>query len=437
MDRTRDLASLAGEETIFGGFAAEKLKRLQAELEPLSRRYDVVVANPPYMGSSNMNGWLSGWVKERFPDSKRDLCTCFIERGFGMLTKYGYSAMVTMESWMFLSSFERMRKNILHNHCIATMVYMNHMVMRIAFNTCATIFANHHSDSPGLYTKVEYQDLTEDGIPFEFPVKKHGPKHEKGALEALANPECGWFYRADASGFEAIPGSPIAYWVSKAEAEAFKCDALGEMLITREGMATADNDRFLRCWAEVGINTIGFGCGSPLDAAQSKMKWFPYQKGGEFRKWFGNNDFVVNWENDGFEIRDNIDPKTKRIRSHNYNGDYGFRESATWSALSSASIHVRYTPCGSLFDSKGAKGFAETTEKLMYSIALVNSSSAKRFLKFLAPTLDFKVGDVAKLPNPKQRVTAIAAIAEECVAMAKSDYDAFEESWDFSKHPLI
>ena len=348
----RDLASLAGEETIFGGFAAEKLKRLQAELEPPSRRYDVVVANPPYMGSSNMNGWLSGWVKERFPDSKRDLCTCFIERGFGMLTKYGYSAMVTMESWMFLSSFERMRKNILHNHCIATMVYMNHMVMRIAFNTCATIFANHHSDSPGLYTKVEYQDLTEDGIPFEFPVKKHGPKHEKGALEALANPECGWFYRADASGFEAIPGSPIAYWVSKAEAEAFKCDALGEMLITREGMATADNDRFLRCWAEVGINTIGFGCESPLDAAQSKMKWFPYQKGGEFRKWFGNNDFVVNWENDGFEIRNNIDPKTKRIRSHNYNGDYGFRESATWSALSSASIHVRYTPCGSLFDSK-------------------------------------------------------------------------------------
>lgn len=128
----RDLAFLASEETIFGGFATEKLKRLQAELEPLSRHYDVVVANPLYMGSSNMNSWLSGWVKERFPDSKRDLCTSFIERGFGMLTKYGYSAMVTMESWMFLGSFEKMRRNILHNHCITTMVYMSHMVMRIA-----------------------------------------------------------------------------------------------------------------------------------------------------------------------------------------------------------------------------------------------------------------------------------------------------------------
>ena len=427
MDRTRDLASLAGEETIFGGFAAEKLKRLQAELEPLSRRYDVVVANPPYMGSSSLGKWMGAWVKKRYTEAYRDLCTSFIDRGFGMSANNGYSAMVTMQSWMFLGSFEKLRGKIMRNHSISSMAHLGTRAFGAiggeVVSTTATVFANAKNEVKGAYFRLV--DMVSE------------EEKQAGLLEALANPECGWFYRADASGFEAIPGSPIAYWVSKAEAEAFKCDALGEMLITREGMATADNDRFLRCWAEVGINTIGFGCESPLDAAQSKMKWFPYQKGGEFRKWFGNNDFVVNWENDGFEIRNNIDPKTKRIRSHNYNGDYGFRESATWSALSSASIHVRYTPCGSLFDSKGAKGFAETTEKLMYSIALVNSSSAKRFLKFLAPTLDFKVGDVAKLPNPKQRVTAIAAIAEECVAMAKSDYDAFEESWDFSKHPLI
>ena len=398
---------------------------MQAELEPLSWRYDVVVANPPYMGSKNMNKWLGDWIKTHYKDVKGDLFSCFMVRNVGMGAEHAQLGFMTPYVWMFIGTYEKLRKFVIQQNAITSLIQLEYSGFSGATVPICT-FTVQKGYCPGY--RGGYVRLSDF-----VGADQQAPR----ALEALANPECGWFYRADASGFEAIPGSPIAYWVSKAEAEAFKCDALGEMLITREGMATADNDRFLRCWAEVGINTIGFGCESPLDAAQSKMKWFPYQKGGEFRKWFGNNDFVVNWENDGFEIRNNIDPKTKRIRSHNYNGDYGFRESATWSALSSASIHVRYTPCGSLFDSKGAKGFAETTEKLMYSIALVNSSSAKRFLKFLAPTLDFKVGDVAKLPNPKQRVTAIAAIAEECVAMAKSDYDAFEESWDFSKHPLI
>ena len=385
----------------------------------------MVVANPPYMGSKNMNKWLGDWIKTHYKDVKGDLFSCFMVRNVGMGAEHAQLGFMTPYVWMFIGTYEKLRKFVIQQNTITSLIQLEYSGFSGATVPICT-FTVQKGYCPGY--RGGYVRLSDF-----VGADQQAPR----ALEALANPECGWFYRADASGFEAIPGSPIAYWVSKAEAEAFKCDALGEMLITREGMATADNDRFLRCWAEVGINTIGFGCESPLDAAQSKMKWFPYQKGGEFRKWFGNNDFVVNWENDGFEIRNNIDPKTKRIRSHNYNGDYGFRESATWSALSSASIHVRYTPCGSLFDSKGAKGFAETTEKLMYSIALVNSSSAKRFLKFLAPTLDFKVGDVAKLPNPKQRVTAIAAIAEECVAMAKSDYDAFEESWDFSKHPLI
>ena len=340
VDRTRDLASLAGEETIFGGFAAEKLKRLQAELEPLSRRYDVVVANPPYMGSKNMNKWLGDWIKTHYKDVKGDLFSCFMVRNIGMGAEHAQLGFMTPYVWMFIGTYEKLRKFVIQQNTITSLIQLEYSGFSGATVPICT-FTVQKGYCPGY--RGGYVRLSDF-----VGVDQQAPR----ALEALANPECGWFYRADASGFEAIPGSPIAYWVSKAEAEAFKCDALGEMLITREGMATADNDRFLRCWAEVGINTIGFGCESPLDAAQSKMKWFPYQKGGEFRKWFGNNDFVVNWENDGFEIRNNIDPKTKRIRSHNYNGDYGFRESATWSALSSASIHVRYTPCGSLFDSK-------------------------------------------------------------------------------------
>lgn len=263
------------------------------------------------------------------------------------------------------------------------------------------------------------------------------PLQTPRALEALANPDCGWFYRCLPEYFNGIPGAPIAYWVSKSEVNAFKHVALGEMLTTREGMATADNDRFLRYWHEVAFREIGFGCKTSVEAVKTKQTWFPYQKGGEFRKWYGNNDFIVNWANDGFDIRNNVDPKTKRIRSHNYNGEYGFRESATWSALSSSAIHARFAPCGPLFDSKGAKGFAETTEQVLYAIALINCSAAKQFLKFLAPTLDFKVGDIAKLPNPEKRTREVAVIAEACVSIAKLDYDDFEESWDFRRHPLL
>ena len=434
----RDLASLADEETIFGGFAAEKLKRLQAELEPLSRHYDVVVANPPYMGSSNMNGWLSGWVKERFPDSKRDLCTCFIERGFGMLTKYGYSAMVTMESWMFLSSFERMRKNILHNHCIATMVYMNHMVMRIAFNTCATIFANHHSDSPGLYTKVEYQDLTEDGIPFEFPVKKHGPKHEKGALEALADPDCGWFYRTSAEDFNGIPGMPIVYWTTRGVLNAFKNGApIGSIGQPRQGLATGENARFVRQWWEVSLARERFNCPSIEESVKSGAKWFPYNKGGEYRKWYGNNDCVVNWEKDGYEIRNYKDDRGKLL-SRPQNTQCYFKPCITWSKISSGSIAFRYKPAGHVFDVAGTSIFAGGRE-LEYLQGACNSSVILQIAGMLSPTLNFEVGQIAAYPIlfVGGRESDVCALAVEERSLSKLDWDAFESSWDFRRHPLL
>ena len=420
----RDLASLTGEETIFGGFAAEKLTRLQSELEPLSRRYDVVVANPPYMGSSNMNSWLSNWVKERFPDSKRDLCTCFIERGFEMLTKNGYSAMVTMESWMFLSSFERMRKNILHNHCIATMVYMNHMVMRIAFNTCATVFANHHSDSPGLYTKVEYQDLTEDGIPFEFPVKKHGPKHEKGALEALANPDCGWFYRAEASGFELIPGSPIAYWLSeKAFAVFERGRPLSSVIEARQGLTSGDNDTFMRLWHEISL------CKSTLRDYQN-AKWFPCDKGGNYRKWYGNNEWVIDWENNGAKLKAF---KGSTLR----NSEYYLRQSFSWSDVSSGNIHLRYKPAGFIFEHCADSIFSDWSALLLFG-SFLNSTTAKHFLSVLAPTMKFEVGQVRAVPilfnDPPGNLENLAS---ENIEISKCDWDSFEISWGFKHHPLI
>lgn len=258
------------------------------------------------------------------------------------------------------------------------------------------------------------------------------------ALEAIRNPGCGWFYRRDAETFKQIPGTPIAYWTSEVAISAYsRYSALGKRIITREGMATADNDRFVHFWWECPFASIGFGASAPKDEIASSHRWFPYQKGGDYRKWFGNNEMVVFYERDGEAIKNNIDPKTGRIRSHNYNGAFSFKEGITWSALSSGNIHVRFSPQGSLFDSKGAKGFGASHQDNLYAICLINSSTAGEHLSFLAPTLDFKVGDIAQIPDADNGTETVAGLGELLIDEAKSDYDSFETSWDFKRHPLM
>ncbi|WP_407417241.1 hypothetical protein [Paratractidigestivibacter faecalis] len=254
-------------------------------------------------------------------------------------------------------------------------------------------------------------------------------------MEALADPSCGWFYRADADAFGAIPGIPIAYWVSKATRTAFQTmSPLGERLITREGMATADNDHFVREWFECPLEHIEF---HQTVGNKTDKKWYPYEKGGDYRKWYGNRELVVDWEDDGYGILHNFDDETGRLRSHNYNGSFGFRRGLTWSSISSALIHVRWSPDGELFDSKGAKGFAENDESAYYAMALINSSFATEILRILAPTIDFKVGDVIELPDANESVDQIADIAMRNVSLGQIDWDAFETSWDFARHPLL
>lgn len=421
-----DLGALKGElmrglsGDLFGSRAQEGVQRAVELCEALSRAFDVVVANPPYMGSSSFNPFMSKWMKTNFPDSCKDLCTAFIERGYSLSKNHGYASMVTMSSWMFLSSFEKMRNDIIGNRGILSLLYMGHMVMRIAFNTSATVFYNGKFSGKGTYNKIESRHLNADSIPEMFPAEDEP------------------FYRADASTFHDIPGSPIAYWASEAAVHAFKTmKPLGSWLTTREGMATADNDRFVRSWWESPLQAIGFEIPDQEAARLSGKKWFPYQKGGEYRKWYGNNDLIVNWENDGSEIRSNIDVKTGRIRSHNYNGEYGFIEGITWSSLSSGRIHLRFSPRGSLFDSKGAKGFAQTTEQCLYAIALINSSPAALFLTFLAPTLDYKVGDVIVIPDAQANLDSVCVLAKGCIGISRADWDTQETSWDFKRNPLI
>ena len=416
----REAMALTGADGLFGSSSKERLQRALATCETLARRHDCVVANPPYMGSSSFGPFMSKWVKKNYPDVKSDLCTCFIERGFSLAKDRGYSAMVTMASWMFLSSFEAMRRRVLDSKSIVSMCYMGHMVMRIAFNTSATVFANCRTNSLGSYCRIEAKDLDAAGNPVSFPAGETG------------------FYRRDAETFKQIPGTPIAYWTSEEAISAYsRFSALGKRITTREGMATADNDRFVHFWWECPYSSIGFGASAPKDEIASCHRWFPYQKGGDYRKWFGNNEMVVFYERDGEAIKSNIDPKTGRIRSHNYNGTFSFKEGITWSALSSGNIHVRFSPQGSLFDSKGAKGFGASHQDNLYALCLINSSTAGEHLSFLAPTLDFKVGDIAQIPDADKDVETAAGLGNLLIDESKSDYDSFETSWDFKRHPLL
>ena len=425
MDRTRNLASLAGEETIFGGSAAEKLKRLQAELEPLSRRYDVVVANPPYMGSSNMNGWVSKWVKSNYPTAKSDLCTCFFERGQVLATAIGYISMITASSWMFISSFEKFRKNLLSRGSICSMIQQStHGYAGVTVPTTMFAYACNRSGVIGSYIRLE---------DFDRPQWQ-----EPRALEALANPDCGWFYRCSERMYSDIPGTPIVYWASKAITSAFKkglsISSIGQ---PRQGLATGENARFVRQWWEVSLDREWFDCPSVEESVKSGLKWFPYNKGGEYRKWYGNNDCVVNWENDGYEIRNFVDAAGRQL-SRPQNTSCYFKPCITWSKISSGSIAFRYKPAGHVFDVAGTSIFAEHG-RLAYLHGTCNSSVILEIASMLSPTLNFEVGQIAAYPIiiDEDKEEIVENLVDENRLLSKADWDSFESSWDYVRNPLI
>ena len=404
--------------------ALEELLPLVKCAELLAQKYDVVVTNPPYMGSGNMNGKLASFIKERYPNTKADLFSACMERGLHWAKKYGYTSMITMESWMFLSSFEQFRTNIINGSSITSLVHMPYLgkggtSLGISFGTVAFVISSHRVQGYcGDYSCIRYYETDDNGIPLSFPVLNERRKHSCSDT------------------FLSVPGGIIAYWISDEMKKAFQGNKIGNYLVTREGMATANNDLFLRLWYELPISHISFNT-KYGDVLETEKCWVPYNKGGEFRKWYGNNDYVVNWRNDGFLIRNNTDPKTGRIRSHNYNGEYAFQRGITWSALSSAKISVRYCPEGYLFDSKGAKGFAAQISTLEQCQALINSCVGLSYLEFLSPTIDFKVGDIIQIPYVEPSDSKIEMLTEQCIKDSRNDWDSYESSWDFKRNPLV
>lgn len=391
------------------------IERAAKLCEALSRTFDVVVANPPYMGSSSFNPFMSKWMKANYPDSCKDLCTAFIERGYSLSKIHGYASMVTMSSWMFLSSFEKMRNDIVDNRGILSLLYMGHMVMRIAFNTSATVFYNGKFSGKGTYNKIESRHLNANSIPEMFPAEDEP------------------FHRADASTFHDIPGSPIAYWASEAIHNAFVHGTpLGNKSQPKQGMVTRDNDRFMRSWWEVQKCQTEHHLLTHEDAKNNtSYKWVPCTSGGAYRKWYGNNQHIMNWALDGKELIEFSGPHIK-------NREFYFRPAISWSAISSSRLSLRFVPDGFVPEHAGNCLYGNEADLKLLQ-ALCNSSLCLEIMSILSPTLNFNVGDMVKIPlmGPTASSEEISRLVDSCRLNSQADWDAQETSWDFKRNPLV
>lgn len=380
----------------------------------LTKKYDAIITNPPYMGASGMNTKLSKYVKDNYPDSKSDLFAVFIEKWNMMTTSYGYNSMVTMQSWMFLSSFEKTRKNIINAKDIVCLMHMENMVMGIAFGTAVTIFRNKNiSNFKGTYNYIKLCDI-ENNKPRYFPVMENR------------------FAQVSTDNFSRIPGTPIAYWVGEQVLKAFSSSLLEDYGYPKQGFATGNNDTFLRFWHEVDFTKIGFNMADREEASKSNKKWFPCNKGGAFRRWYGNNTYLANWEFDGKEM---TEFKGSVIR----NPQFYFRQGMTWSSLTSGKLSMRYSPKGFLFESKGSVCFMKDENNLLYILGLMNTSIVSNMLLVLSPTLDYHEGPMSRVPIiiSNQYKNRVEKIVKENIEMCKEDWDSFEISWDFKQHPLV
>ena len=423
----REAIGLTGADGLFGSSSKEKLQRALDTCETLAYRHDCVVANPPYMGSSSFGPFMSKWVKKNYPDVKSDLCTCFIERGFSLAKDRGYAAMITMQSWMFLGSFEKMRSSLIGSKSILSMLHLGPRAFDAiggeVVNVTADVVFNGRAAYEGSYVRLVDTNGSE-------------AKRQK-ALEAIGNPDCGWFYRRDAETFKQIPGTPIAYWASDGLMDSF---ALAKALSTygraSKGIITGDNDYSLRLWWECAGRKIEFNAASLSDAMAGGKEWFPCNKGGIFRKWYGNHDYVINWINNGLNVFQHA--KDTGRHSQDYDDALKFKPNITWSIIGSGAPSFRYRE-KELSEQSGTS-FYPSSASGSFVLACLNSSSALGFLKLLCPTMNMTIGDVLKVPIAYLDdidVQATECVSDACVKYSKHDWDSFETSWDFKRHPLL
>lgn len=407
----------------------QKVLRVLEQAEYLTQRYDVSVANPPYMGRSGMPGTLRAFIDDKHGDAKHNLFSVFMERLAAFVNRGGPVGMVTLQNWMFLARFQDFRHRFLRTRELRSLLHLGAKAFDSITGEVVQTAAFVFQTKSGSELPIHFFRLV-DG--------EDSDSKRRSFLEALQGGQSARRFIVATRNFEVITGAPLCYWASTREFELFEDHpVLGSGLVAREGMATGSNEVFLRYWHEVPRARIGFGCATVRESVESKKRWFPYNKGGGELRWFGNNEFVVDWESDGKRIRAFRDEKTGRVRSHNYNGEYAFREGITWSSIGSGRLSARYSKLGFLFDAKGTMGFPDGS--LPYSLGLLNSVVGTRFVSLLSPTLDFKIGHVLSVPlvESGRAIPVVSKLVEEAIAIAQADWDDSETSWDFRDFPLL
>lgn len=407
-----------------------KLPILIQQARIMQQQYECVITNPPYMGNKYMEPRLAEFIQKEYKDVKSDLFSAFMEYIPKKTNKNGQIGLVTPFVWMFIKSYEELRNQIINSNTLSSIIQLEYNAFEAACVPVATFtLRNYRVSYPAECIKLS--DFT--GAENQ-PIK---------TLEAISNPDVSYRYTTYSKDFHSIPGSPIAYWASDRVREIFKNEEpLKNVGMPRVGLQTSDNNRFIRLWSEVDISKTGFGFKNRETAQESKLKWFPYNKGGDFRKWYGNNEYFVNWYNDGQEIREYND-YLNSTRSSNIgiaNTQFYFHESITWSFVSSTNFGVRYSFPGFIFDTGGSSVFVDSG-KIRYLTGLLCCKLTFEFLKLTNPTLNFQPGNVGSLPIifPKDEniKKQIDLIVDENIKISKDDWDSFETSWDFEQHPLL
>ena len=413
-------AAASCSDDLFAATAKTKLESAAAICEKLSRRFTCTVANPPYMGSSSFNPFMSKWVKKNYTDVKSDLFSSFIVRIMDFAGEHGEVGMMTPFVWMFIGSYEKLRNRLIDDKTLTTLIQLEYSGFAGAtVPICTFTYHNSHIDDyKGGYVRLA-----------DFP----GPAVQAPkALEAIHNPNCGWFYRRDADTFKKIPGTPIAYWASDALLDAFtNKEKLGLFAKPQVGLQTSDNDRFLRYWFECSLGDMSVACNSAESSLSLDAKWYPHNKGGSFRKWYGNRDHVIEYAKNGRSL--SAAPGASRIKD-----SIAFLSCITYSRITSGQIAFRMQPTGSLFDSAAVAMFPPVCD-MKYLLGLLNSSVVATATSFLVPTLNAQPGDIAKLPiaiEPAEH-GAVDGLVDYCLDISRLDCDSFETSWDFKRHPLL
>lgn len=393
--------------------------KLIKQAKILSNKYCITTTNPPYL--NKMPGELKKYVVKNYKAYSSDLFAVFIKRNFDFTVENGYLGFMTPFVWMFIKSYEQLRKFIINKKSIATLVQMEYSAYEEAtVPICSFVLKNGNADDIGYYFRLS---------DFKGGMEVQNQK----ILEAISNRECDYFFETLIKNFNIIPGSQIAYWASKKFLLTFeKGKQLSTIASTNNGFTTGDNNKFLRLWYEVPANSIKLDCSSFDETKNSDKKWFPYNKGGDFRKWYGNNDYLINWYRDGKDIKDygHLVPRSMK---------YQFHESITWNKITSGTSAFRYKTVGTMFDVGGLSMFCESHEMLIYLMALCNSRYTKELLKMISPTLNCESGHVSSIPviYNEENMSIVNKIVRNNISLSRIDWDSFETSLDFTIHPLV